>query len=186
MVTSNQLHQRETDAGPTVVTATAELTIQSPKPRIQAGDSVARANVVVGAHVLYPETSPATPLLGLIRLLGDAVAACDDALSGLSSNDNMLASDALAHAQLILEEAFCLKESDGSGAVILSVTNALRSSVAVPTFRQVTIVRKAIEDLLAAPLIDMEGAILIVDRLEDSGLNVETPGLEVVVDWLSD
>jgi hypothetical protein len=163
----------------------------SDKPRITVDILEVRANRLpteVDLEQLYPASAELnTKLSQALILLSQALQRLDRAVEYVRSGEVVLADDQVHHLLTLLEECFCLRDlGEGLANLVNACVNAIRNQGAITEERQLLGINACLLALKKKPLLSFDASLEFIDRLEVTGLDVDTLGIKNVVEWLVD
>ena len=160
---------------------------------VRSADAV-RNDLVGGSEgipieALYPDYDQAdTSIAAVIRILKRILDEFDDVRLAFKQHEDVAVADRLLHLQALYEELFCLRNVSDSVGLLASACRtaiATRKSQTI-TDSQLTALTYASYAIKAAPLMDFDKAMDLVDGIERTGLQTDSEELEILADWLSE
>jgi hypothetical protein len=137
---------------------------------------------------LYPATDAiSAQLKSAMAFLGTACQTISEALRELSDGHLIAADDRMQQVQAHLYVAFCQREiSEGYGGVINACICAFENSRGQPlNTEQATAILRALTKLRNAPFLTYDEALLLIEGLEQGGLNTDPAGFDALADLLT-
>jgi hypothetical protein len=143
----------------------------------------------LGVEDVYPDPGTRPPELNTaLNLLYEADRELDQAVSELRSDNKLEADDATQRFFALLPELFCCRSlGDGFGLIVSSMFHGVQNLEGMPADE---------EQLLAFvyttqfarrhPFCSSETAAQVVEKLSESGLNVDPPGLQLIANELDE
>ncbi len=119
-----------------------------------------------------------------LELLDEALRFADAAAASLEDEDVIGADDELSKLAALLPELFCCRSlGEGFAAVVNALRQSLLNRLEKPLDpAQLAAIRRALTLVRTKPFISFEDAVRMVMMMEDAGLDVDHPAIEVVAD----
>lgn len=130
-----------------------------------------------------------TPIAQLISQARKLLAKCDAhakmALRNTSDGDRVASDNEISLLQADLPELFCCRQlSDGFGSIILGLFHALKNRSGAPLDQDhIFAISETIEALYNNPFMPFTDSLDYLDKISNSGLNVEPPEAEILGDF---
>jgi hypothetical protein len=143
--------------------------------------------IVDSASKLYPDLDGQESIFGAaLKLLDEASGQIAEALEAMGQDDRYGADDAVQKFGALLPELFCCRSlGDSFGTVVISLFHGLENKNGTPiSADQIKCIDLAIKKLIREPFLQYADALEVVNKLEESGLNPNPPGLNVIVEVL--
>ncbi|MGD0787115.1 MAG: hypothetical protein ABR898_03955 [Terracidiphilus sp.] len=143
---------------------------------------------ILSAQQLYLDHTDDSRLLRALNLVERARLSLQDALSFDPSNDFVSFDQEIMKTRALLLKAFRYREiGEGYAALVNAVIWALANrKPGSPSRRQVNVIATSLDRLTNGPYMHFDTSMQIMDDLEEAGLDIEPPSLDILTAELDD